>query len=53
MQNYQDLKYNQPVSDHEYEVCAACEKQTDVKIDTDITLRKCYVYGIGQLCRNC
>lgn len=35
------------------ERCVLCGELTDEYVSTDISLRKCYVEGAGQLCRKC
>ena len=39
--------------DAEYESCVLCGKQTDIRRDTHIDFRVCYVEGAGQLCPGC
>ena len=35
------------------ERCVLCGEMTDEPKDTDISQRKCYVPGVGQLCEKC
>lgn len=35
------------------ERCVLCGELTDEYTSTDISLRKCYVEGVGQLCKKC
>lgn len=37
----------------EFENCVVCRKQTDVPKTRDISERKYYIEGAGQLCRDC
>ncbi len=36
-----------------YEPCVICGKMTDVRADTKIDERNCYIKGCGQLCKEC
>ena len=36
-----------------FERCVLCGKQTEVRCDTPIDFRGCYVEGAGQLCPEC
>lgn len=35
------------------ERCVVCGKETDIRIDTHVDLRKNYIDGAGQLCDEC
>ena len=35
------------------EACVLCGEMTDVPVSMNINKRKCYVPGVGQLCRKC
>jgi hypothetical protein len=36
-----------------YEYCIGCKTRTDIPKDLDITLRRYYIEGSGQLCKKC
>jgi hypothetical protein len=36
-----------------YEECVVCHCMTDTPVDTPVTLRKNFVYGVGELCDKC
>lgn len=37
----------------EYEKCVLCSKETDTVRNSDVTHRRFYVEGAGQLCKEC
>ena len=37
----------------EYETCIVCHEMTDVRRDTPVDKRDCYIRGMGQLCHTC
>ena len=37
----------------EYELCVVCGRKTNIRRDTHIDQRDCYVEGCGQICRDC
>ena len=40
-------------SDKLYEYCTVCWAKTDIRKNTPVELRRCYVNGVGQLCPTC
>ena len=44
---------NVPEFEDKFERCCACGKLTNVERNTDISKRKYYIKGAGQLCKNC
>lgn len=36
-----------------YETCIVCHEMTDIRRDTSVKNRECYIRGMGQLCRSC
>ncbi len=48
-----DELIHKPTLTDDYEVCAICQKKTNVKKSTNVIYRNEYVYGVGQLCHKC
>lgn len=42
-----------PEAKHAYERCVLCGAETGIRKDTPVSLRRGYVEGGGQLCRDC
>lgn len=38
---------------NDLEKCVTCDFETNVKINTRVDMRECYVEGAGQLCEDC